>query len=414
MKSDGPIRIPGALRQPPTVTEHPGSDDQKNAKDRATEASTDTAGTIDPRPRIELPGEGQLVSDVASKYGNVLAAYDIYDFAGGAALYEPKRKTLEPISPAWFRTLSENYIRPFKVKATGKVDQSMSGSDARAILLSGQFRGQLREVERTNGVRLPVVRGNGEVELLPEGYDRESKILTVYDSPQYSTEMPVTEARAFMDGLFKDFPFADTKKSKAVALAAMLTLFGLDLMPRRTLAPVFLYLANLPGLGKGLLAQVAMISVLGYAPTGVLPKDEAEMRKLLFATAKEGRAAVFLDNVTGRLGSPALESFVTTSLVSGRILGTSVTLTCPKNSVVFVTGNTLTLNGDMSRRTLIVELFLDGDPAERLIENHLDENRFLELRLTILAALYALVREWAQAGKPMASKLNSNFDSVHR
>ena len=91
-------------------------------------------------------------------------------------------------------------------------------------MVSGHFLDKLPEVERVNEVRLPVVRASGKVELLSEGYDKESKILTVYDSPRYSTEMPVTEARAFMDGLFERFPFCRPKKSKAIALAAMLTL----------------------------------------------------------------------------------------------------------------------------------------------------------------------------------------------
>lgn len=351
------------------------------------------AKPLDPRPRIKLPGDDRPVSCVALDYGQLLAANDLYSFAGEAAVYERKAKRLDPISPQRFRTWSEKHLLPVREKEGGEVVQSISSSDARAILVSGQFLDQLPEVERVNEVRLPVLRATGKIELLSEGYDKESKILTAYDSPQYSTEMPVTEARAFLDGLFKDFPFADTKRSKAVALAAMLTLFGLDLMPRRTLAPVFLYLANLPGLGKGLLAQIAMISVLGYAPAGVLPRDEAEMRKLLFAVAKEGRATVFLDNVTRLLASPALESFLTTSLVSGRVLGSSATLTCRKNSVVFITGNNLTLNGDMARRALKVELFFAGDPADRPIENPLDETRLLELRPQTLAAMYSLVRD---------------------
>ena len=409
MTSDDPITIPGASIQGSPLPPTGAGRLERDAGDKAIEVQIATAEKLDPRPRIKLPGDDRLISDFASDAAQVLAANNFYDFGGVVAVYEGKRKTLSPISPAAFRSYSERHFLPIKEKEKGEVVQSISAADARAVLVSGHFLDKLPEVERVNGVRLPVVRASGKVELLSEGYDKESKILTVYDSPQYSTAMPVTEARAFMEGMFKDFPFADTKKSKAIALGAMLTLFGLDLMPRRTLAPVFLYLANLPGLGKGLLAQIAMISVLGYAPTGVLPKDEAEMRKLLFATAKEGRATVFLDNVTGRLASPSLESFVTTYLVSGRVLGTSTTLICSKNSVVFVTGNNLALNGDMARRTLTVELFFDGNPAERQIENHLDESRLLELRPTILAALYSLVRDWAEAGKPVPTKLNSNF-----
>lgn len=143
-----------------------------------------------------------------------------------------------------------------------------------------------------------------------------------------------------------------------------------------------------------------MIPRLDYAPTGTMPRNEEEMRKLLLATALEGRAVVFLDNVTGRLASPSLEGFITSSTYTGRVLNHSKTMVCPKNTVVFITGNNLTLNGDMARRTMIAELYLAGDPGERLIENHLDENRLRGLRPQTLAALYALVREWGKRANP--------------
>ena len=114
--------------------------------------------------------------------------------------------------------------------------------------------------------------------LLPEGYDQDSKILTTGQGT-YANEMTATEAVEFLSDLLKDFPFADEGNSKAVAIAAMLTLYGLNLMPPRTLLPVILFRANCPGAGKGLLAQLATLLVLGYTPTGVDPKSETEMRK---------------------------------------------------------------------------------------------------------------------------------------
>ncbi|MGB8355154.1 MAG: hypothetical protein WCD79_14750 [Chthoniobacteraceae bacterium] len=387
------------------------SPDKAGSSDGRTEAIKIDAPTkqLDPRPKIQLAGDGRTISELAMELGQVLSTCGIYFYAGQAAVYDEKTKTLDPIKPAKFRTWAEKSVITFKDGKEGPVDVTMGSGEAGAVLLSDQFLGQLREVDRINGVQLPVIRADGKVELLTEGYDRESKILTATDSIKYQTDMTLDEAKKFIEDMVKEFPFADVSRSKGICVGAMLTLFCLDLMPPKTILPSFLYRGNHPGLGKGLLVQEAMIPVLGFTPTGVKPKDETEMRKMLFAIAKGGQPVVFLDNVTGRVASPSLESFATTSTVSGRVLGTSTSLNCKKNSVIFITGNNCTLSGDMARRTLIAELFLAGDPGERTIEHHLDENRLLELRPQILAALFALVRSWADAGKPKPAKINPNF-----
>ena len=364
---------------------------------------------LDPRPRIELPGDGRMISELGTELGQVLAPCGLYSHAGQAAIYDEETQTLAPIKSALFRTWIEDFVITFKNTKEGPVVSTMSSGDAGAVLLSGQFLCHLREVHRVNVVRLPAARSNGEIELLPEGYDRGSKILTASGTVKYATDMTLAEAKALLDGLFSEFPFADEGRSMAITIAAMLTLYGLNLMPSKTLQPVFLYRGNHVGLGKGLLAQAAMIPVIESAPTGPKPGDETELRKFLFSVAREGRSVAFLDNVTARVASPSLESFVTTSTVTGRVLGSSKSLNCRKNTVVLISGNNCTLSPDMSRRTLIVELFLAEDPAGREIKNHLDENRLLELRPQILAALYALVREWAAAGKPKPAKINPNF-----
>jgi hypothetical protein len=380
---------------------------EPNQNGKAAEAGREKF--LDQRPKVQLSGDGRLTSEVATELGQILAPYNVYKYQDEAHIGDEGSKTLNPIKPAKFRTWIEEYVIPIKMQDGGEVVQSMTSSEAGTVLVSNQFLSQLREVERVNGVRLPVMRPDGKVELLPEGYDRSSKILTFTSAISYATDLPIDEARAFLNKLFAEFPFSDPERSKAVSIAAMVTLFGLDLMPPKTITPVFMYRGNLPGLGKGLLAQAAMIPVLGHAPTGVKPEDETEMRKQLFAVAKAGGPVVFIDNATGRFASSSLESFATTSTVTGRVLGSSTTLNCPKNCVVFITGNNCTLNADMSRRTLVAELCLAGDPGERDIQNYLDENKLLELRPQILAALYALVRGWAEAGKPEPSRLNPNF-----
>ncbi len=136
---------------------------------------------VDPRPKIPLSGPGRLISDLSKELGQVLAPHGIYSLSGMAVVYNRKSRALEPLTPVRFRSLTENYVIPIKVTPKGEVEQSMSSGDAGSVLASDHFLDNLREVERLNTVRLPVMRADGRVELLAEGYDRESKVLTAQD-----------------------------------------------------------------------------------------------------------------------------------------------------------------------------------------------------------------------------------------
>ena len=77
---------------------------------------------------------------------------------------------------------------------------------------------------------------------------------------------------------------------------------------------------------------------------------------------------------------------------------------------MFVTGNGLTVSADMRRRSLFGELHLEEERAEdRKFERTLDFATLLELRPTLLAALWALVRSWDMLGRPEPSRAHSAF-----
>ena len=268
----------------------------------------------DPLPRIIITGPDRTISQVALEVGQILAPCGIYLFGGEPAILDPATQALVPVKPGvfrtWLRAVLKIYLKQTKDDVRAQDDEQWRRVDDSHK--APQFRQQLREVERVHHALQPVIRSNGDVELLPPGYDRESKILTVGRDLEYDTRLPLDKAKEFLIRLFRDFPFADKERSLAVALAAMLTVYGLSMLPPKTIVPAFKFGGNQPGLGKGLLAQIAIGDrLLGFVPTGVSPKDETEMRKLLFATAREGRLVVFFDNVTGRLASPSLESFLT-------------------------------------------------------------------------------------------------------
>jgi hypothetical protein len=84
---------------------------------------------------------------------------------------------------------------------------------------------------------------------------------------------------------------------------------------------------------------------------------------------------------------------------------------CGENNVtVLITGNGCTVSPDIRRRSLFVELFMEQERAEdRKFKRILDDGEFLAMRPRILAALWALVREWDAAGRPKPSRTHTAF-----
>jgi hypothetical protein len=248
----------------------------------------------------------------------------------------------------------------------------------------------------------------GNIRLLPEGYDQETESFTL--NPTEIAEISGREARKIIDELLTEFTFADAGRSRAVAIAAMITVFGIGLLPRKSLRPCFIYLANAEGAGKTLLVKCATVPILGYAPTGTKPKDEDEMRKTLLTAVLEARPVIFFDNVKKHLASEALEGFLTAQTIQDRVLGVSKSFRGENNAVVFVTGNGCTVSPDMRRRSLFSELFLEAERAEyRVFQHELEVQALLERRSYILSALWAMIREWDGANRPKPSRGNSSF-----
>ncbi|NCC26416.1 MAG: hypothetical protein EOM25_14650 [Deltaproteobacteria bacterium] len=77
------------------------------------------------------------------------------------------------------------------------------------------------------------------------------------------------------------------------------------------------------------------------------------MRKRLFAHLLGGSPYLILDNIVGTFDSPSLAAFLTAGEFSDRILGKSKTVALPNRTLTWLTGNNLTLAGDMPRRVLV-------------------------------------------------------------
>jgi putative DNA primase/helicase len=359
-------------------------------------------------PKVVLTGDNRLLSHLACDLGRELRAH-LYQHSGEVVMVDGR--SIHVLAVQEFRTYAERYVICTRMKKGGllQVGTSMNESEARGVLASHQFKDCLRPLKKVSTCRLPVIRANGRLELLSEGYDSESQIFT-HSEVEYREDLSIVDALSILDDLFGEFRFRDGGRSKAVAVAALIGLYAFHLLSEGALRPAFTITKNAEGAGAGTLAACVIVPALGYLPIGTMPDEDGEMRKLLLACVREAQPVLMLDNVKGRVGLPSLEGFLTATVYSGRILGSNETLEAPNLTTVFITANGATLSPDMRRRTLFIELHLEVERAEdRVFKRPLDEAVLKKMRPDVLAACWSLVRHWDAKGRPSPSRSHSAF-----
>ena len=284
---------------------------------------------------------------------------------------------------------------------------SMSLDVAKALVVSSQFLEPLPKIKKFAPVRMPVMRADGRIELLENGFDAETLTLTDPNGCAYPCDRAAADGAKAIRGLLAEFPFAD-ERSKAAAVSAMLTVYAGGLLPYAATNPSFIYLANAEGSGKTTIAQLAGIPY-GVCEAESKPATEEEWQKALLALTMSGNRLLLLDNLKGHLNSPSLEAYLTATKFSGRILGVNKKFSGDADAVILMTGNRLTVSPDLRRRCIFIELFMQELRAEdRVFKRRLDAPAIMELQPDILSALWCMVKGWDQAGRPPASKINSS------
>lgn len=367
------------------------------------------------KPWIELPGPGRQLRAFAHEMGNELAKHAVFRREKYPVMVNEETGMIEVIEPDEFISLAEEYTVPHKVKAVKggyeNEPMSMTTACARATLKAAEFWSALRKIERVNLVRMPVRRGGagGLPALLATGYDEETRTYTLESDIKLDETLKPEEGQAIIKDYVSEFPFPDAR-SKAVAVAGMVALYAAQMQETTASRMSFVYRSNVEGAGKSLIAQVAITPSFGLAEGQPLASRE-ELRKLLDATAMNGSPYLFLDNLVGHVKSELLDSYLTTPIWTGRVLGTPKIFKAPANAMLFVTGNNITLSNDLARRSLVCNLVVEeADPDTRQPKRVMTP-QFLakpHVRGDLLSAMWAMIRGWHQAGgKPGVRRLRS-------
>lgn len=377
--------------------------------------------------KVRLPSEGYQLTATAKELGAIVCQNGVFKRDAQFVTVgrdDRGRPIFEDLDAQRFRTYVEKLCVTGKWRNgnddTGPIFKAMtmSAEVAAGVLSTDAFKEQQRPVRRINEVPFPVMRRNGKVELLAPGYDPESRIYTFDSGVVVREDWSLQQAVEYLRSLYKEFPLADRKedgtcRSEAVIIAALLSLWGIDLLGPLASRLNFFISANSQRSGKSLIAKSIIATVCGVPHARTKPESSEEIRKDLAAVALGGRPYYFLDDLEGLLKSQELNSFMTSAGIGGRMLGGLSEFSAEKQCVVFITGNNLALSPDIENRTLRVSLYEEQfDMQARQVSRTIDEEWLLrtDTRSDVLTALWTLIKEWDKQGRPDGRRVLKGFE----
>jgi hypothetical protein len=234
---------------------------------------------------------------------------------------------------------------------------------------------------------------------------------------KYDTNWDSKRAQLFLDEFLSEVPFANPR-SRSVHMCAQVAVFGAALLPRGAKRLNFCYRANRPRSGKGLFLQSTIVGPCGpFVEVQAISDSKEEFRKILDTEALNGSPYIFLDEVENRLRNRTLNAFITGTRWTGRLMHSQKKFAVDQEAIVFIAGNNIELSDDLAGRFLLVDLYVaEADPQKRIINNPIDEEYLSHdaVRADLLAATWALVRAWDEAGRPQPSSVYRGFETFSR
>jgi len=256
-------------------------------------------------------------------------------------------------------------------------------------------------------VEVPVLRPDGAV-VDTAGYDKDSGLIYMPSCelpPIGESRDEAVAAAKELEDIVSDFPFGEPEH-RAAWIAGVLTP-----MARWAFygpAPLFLFDANVAGVGKSLLVYITGVIATGRTMAVMAPTREEEMRKRITAIALAGDRLALIDNVGETLGGPALDAMLTATIWRDRILGSNkMTPDVPLYTTWYATGNNVELIGDTARRTLHIRLesLLEEPEARGDFQRKDLRGWVLDQRPRLARAALTMLRAYLAAGCPESGKL---------
>jgi hypothetical protein len=375
-------------------------------------------GENDDRPEIVITTDEHIVNDAALK----ALSRDDTIFQRGAALVHIVRggRTVVGINrPTEARVIAGLPAAVLRERLTCAakfvVEKCTKNGEVERILVHPptwsvkaiHARGFYPNIRPLEGlVESAVLRPDGTILETP-GYDEGTGLLYLPGDdiraiePDPSREDALVALHVLLD-VVCDFPF-ESESHRSAWLAALLTVIGRHAIDGPV--PLFLFDANVRGSGKTLQAEtISFIATGRTIPRTPNPRNNEEARKMILAVALSGDPLVLIDNVTGQLGTAALDAALTATVWKDRILKESRIVTAPLMLTWLASGNNVILGANTCRRVCHCRLDCrDERPEEREGFRHPDLTGYVrEHRVELLGAALTVLRAYFVAGRPQA------------
>lgn len=357
-------------------------------------------------PWILLPGDGRSGVDFHTEMGMQLRERGLYRYKGRLVTVAVDETTgraeIEDMDAHRFRDWVEHYLVCFKMffprKGGAIKERQMMGVDmANTCLAADSFKRQLPRLLRVNYVRLPIIRKNGALEMLPAGFDAETGIFTIPPEWEYDEAMTAIEGLTILEELIEEFDFQDTR-SRSIFFASLFSMYGFFLQPIASRRVNFLFHSNAERSGKTLLVEIILTIAFRWASVDSLPEDASKLRDRLDTAVREAKPYLVFDDLDKTfLRSGLLNAFMTATFWSGRKFHAQEEFEQAKLAVIFMTANNLEVTADIAGRTLICDLVsVEADAQAKKIKRPIDAEYIRQpaMHRQLCSALWALLREW--------------------
>jgi hypothetical protein len=325
-----------------------------NTKARVVPFSPTGTSDVNALPVAILPGGSQRVIDSAQQFGKLLAATGRHFLRGGAVVKlaqdEYGARRLQPLKPASMPAVFEQVARLVKVVVkdgeSEHIPTTCNEQTAKILIHSEPFQQALPPIRVV--ARCPVLIERSGKPVQVTDYDRESEILA---GGKPAPDVPLGDARHLLCNLLVDFRFA-TAGDRSRALAAMITpglVLG-RLLRGRT--PVDLAEADQSQAGKGYRNKITTAIYRETAKSVTQRRGcVGSLEETFNAALISGSPFIALDNIRGKVGSPAIESFLTEDRYSARIPYMPPVEIDPRRTIVMMTSNKAELTPDLANRS---------------------------------------------------------------
>lgn len=244
----------------------------------------------------------------------------------------------------------------------------------------------------------PVFSADGEL-AAHYGYSARTKVFL--DARLPLTRMGRDQALHVLlgiDGSLGDFDFA-ADSDRANALAAMLTPFCKNLFDGQS--PMFVVEAPSNGDGKTLLMRT-LAAPATAGRVAVTPEPaQTEWARFILAKAIEAPSVVMIDNIARqKLDSSVLASALTTSRVSGRVLGQTAIVDGDLHCTWYASGARPQFSQELARRVLTISLRSSKERRRPYLRTN-PESWVIANRALVVSAITSIVQDWIDAGCPL-------------